>query len=240
MAIAPPFTIAFARRHPFGRLAGVWLPRDRPPRPAPDEVTARLAASEAAFARALTGFRHVEWIGGRLAARAAAGDLAATAWAVGVGARGEPLAPTGFSVSIAHKRHLAVALVVDAPDVEIGVDLESDADAAQAIEELVFSPEERASLDALSPAEQASARLVGFALKEATYKALSARLGPLGYRDAGIVVHGPGRATIALSPWVTPEPTPLDVAVEWEDGHVIAAVRARGRSRRGTPSSLAR
>ena len=232
-----PYSVALARSHVFGFLVAVTLPRGK--ETVGDSVLARLDAREAEVARTLRGFRQVQWVGGRLAAREAGLHLGATSWMVGTGALGEPLPPPGFSLSIAHKRGLAIALVADVDGDELGVDLEDDLAAARAIEAEVFSLEERAAIATLPGPERDDARMLGFALKEAVYKAVSVRLGAdLGYDDARFDV-GDGRtpsiALLAGAPQAA-----LEVIVEWYGESVIAAVRGERRSRRGSPSSSAR
>ncbi|HMV68174.1 MAG TPA: hypothetical protein PKA64_15100, partial [Myxococcota bacterium] len=55
--------------NPHGAIAGVPLPDS--PDPVPEEALERLAAAEREQARALRGYRQVEYVGGRIALRAA-------------------------------------------------------------------------------------------------------------------------------------------------------------------------
>jgi len=232
-----PFSVAFEHEHAFGYVVGVWLPQDR--RPVPDEALQRLDRGEADHAARLAGYRQCEWVGGRLAARVAGGHFGHTSWAVGTGPLGEPRAPHGMVLSIAHKRGLAIALVSNDASTAIGVDLEDDAVAAMRVEEIVFSAEELQSLAAMQDSERGGARVLGFALKEAVYKACAVSFGrPLAYLDARVSWQGPRDATVALT--ASDPPTMLDVAIEWRGAQVIAAVRARGRSPRRSPSNSER
>ena len=231
------FPVVFEREHPFGYLVGVELPHGQLVVPA--EVIQKLARAEADHALRLVGYRRREWVGGRLAARVAGEHFGRAEWAVGTGPLGEPRPPPGMALSIAHKRGLAIALVSNDPSQSIGVDLEDDAAAATRIEDIVFATEELKSLAALPENDRGRARVLGFALKEAVYKACAVSIGrPLTYRDAQIQWHGLRDATVALT--TGDAPTAFDVVVEWRDAQVIAAVRARRQSPRQSPSNSER
>jgi 4'-phosphopantetheinyl transferase EntD len=233
------FSTILSRPHDFGYLVGVQLPHGKAP--APEAVLARLDARELAVARSLTGYRHVEWVGGRLAARIAGGHFGVTDWAVLSGASREPLPPRGFSVSIAHKRNLAIALVAKTDGLGIGVDLEDDVAAVRASADIVLSPEERAAFVALPDLQRDRAIVLAFALKEAAYKALAIRFGrALAYRDARVDVLPDGTPTITMLLDDIDFNPVLEVAHEWREGQVIAAVRVPSRTPRQTPSSSAR
>lgn len=220
------FEVAFAEPHPFGFLVGVALPagKDR----VADVVLNRLEAREAAFAAALTGFRQIRWVGGRLAAQAAGRHLGARSWSLLVGPEGAPMAPEGYSLSIAHKQDLAIALVSDVAGEHLGVDLEDDVHAAREIEAVFLSVEERKALDSLPAGERDRALLLAFALKEATYKAFANHVGrSLGYHEAGVRLDAAGELSLlARFTKVSPQPA-LEIAQRWRGERVIAAVRER-------------
>src|SRR4051812_14522000 len=100
-----PFSIAFSRRCVFGALSATHLPDGV--EPVSEEVLSRLHPEERVVALRLRARRQIEFTGGRIAWRAQQpleGPLL-------TGADGEPLAPAGLSVSVSHKRDLALALV---------------------------------------------------------------------------------------------------------------------------------
>ena len=223
----PPYATVFARSHAFGVLAAVALPstKDR----VPEAVLARLDAREVEAARSLTGFDQVRWVGGRLAAHAAARHFGVRRWALLVGRQHEPVAPEGFAASISHKRTFAVALVSDTDARSVGVDLEDDVVAASRIAEAVLRPEERAALEELEEEDCARARLETFALKEAAFKALAVPLGRvLTFEDARVDFSS-GRAELAMTVAGLACQPRVECRVERELGGVIAAVRAEIR-----------
>ena len=102
------FSVAFVRGSAFGPMAAVQLPGGV--EPVTPEALARLHPEERALALGLRGRRQIEFTGGRLAWRALQPDGGPLL----TGPDGEPLAPAGLSVSLTHKRDLALAVVADA------------------------------------------------------------------------------------------------------------------------------
>jgi 4'-phosphopantetheinyl transferase EntD len=162
---------------PFGHVAVVELPGEGDA-PAVERLGAALLPEERAHARALAAPRRVTWLGGRVALRAALGELGVAAAPILATPRGAPLLPAGLAGSIAHKRTLAVALAARAPaGVTLGVDVEVERPLRFDISTRVLTGAERSRVDALSPDVRARAVLAAFAAKEAVYKALDPWLG---------------------------------------------------------------
>jgi 4'-phosphopantetheinyl transferase EntD len=227
--VGEPFAIAFARPHPFGVLAGVHLPGGKCP--VPPGTLDRLDPREGEVARSLAGYRQPEWVGARLAARAAAEPLQPQRWAVLSYPDGAPRPPTGCAVSLAHKRGLAVALVAPEADGALGIDVEDDFEAASAAAEEFLDPAELESVRRLPLEEQRRGCALAFALKEAAYKALARRVGrALRYDEARVDIHGPMLATVTMRlDGAAPQPL-LQAECEAWRGYVIAAVRWAGAS----------
>jgi 4'-phosphopantetheinyl transferase EntD len=223
------FSVVFVRPHRFGVLAGVSLPRARQ---VAEDVLHRLSPEEREVARSLSGFRRVQWVGGRLAAREAAPAELRAQWTLGMGPGGAPSPPAEFVTSISHKAHLALALVAPSRGQAIGVDVEDDERAASRGSHLFLSREEEQWIELLPVAEQPRSRVVAFALKECAYKALADRLpSALTYSDATVSTGASGAPSIRLtrsdgSGWE------IDAVVEPYGTGVIAAVEAVVRSRR--------
>ncbi len=216
-----PFSVAFVRSTAFGTLAAVHLPGGV--EAVTNDVLARLHPDERALAQAMRGRRQIEFTGGRLAFRA----LRPSSQGLGTGARGEPLCPRGLSVSVTHKRDLALAVVGDAGLGTLGLDLEGDGRARMTIAERVLRPEELDEVLRLGEAERWPAVLLRFALKEAAYKAIHPHLLRfVGFQEAKVAVAG---AQVTLS--IVGEPG-LVLEGAWEalgDSSVLASVRALKR-----------
>lgn len=216
------FSIAWIRQVRFGVLAAVPLPSGTDP--VGEAVLTRLAPDEQVFARSERGRRQIEIVGGRLAARAAA-EHAGCAWpALLPGAEREPLAPSGWCVSVSHKNDLALALVGRADAGTLGLDLEGDARERLAIAERVCRPEEFDEVQALPEAERWKNVLVRFAVKEAVYKAVFPHVRHFfGFQAAR--VSATGDVTLFLPP--EDPAVRVETELEWlSPQRVLAMVRA--------------
>ena len=216
-----PFSLAFLRPITFGKLAAVNLPAGV--EAVTEEVLGRLHPEEAALARTFKGRRQVEFVGGRLAWRA----LQPQGDPLGVGPRGEPLAPSGLSVSVAHKRDLALALVGAAADGTLGVDLEVDDRDRSSIAPRVLGLAELEEVARLPEGERWASVLLRFALKEAAYKAIHPHLQRyVGFHEAEVLGGAPPRVTVTTR---ADEPALL-LEGAWEalgGSKILALVRAR-------------
>lgn len=216
------------------------MPTERAP--VPDEVLARLPEAERFAAGAHLGFRQQEWVGARLAWHAAARALGLGVYPLLSGADREPLPPRGVAVSLTHKRDLALALVGHAEDGALGLDLEGDGRERLRIESRVLCAAESAHL-ATVPAERRWLEvMVRFAVKEAIYKAVHARLQRyVAFDEAQVdveleqvrlsdVLADLSQVEVLTVPRarLSSVPTPqLQCVAEHAGGRVLAAVRAR-------------
>jgi 4'-phosphopantetheinyl transferase EntD len=240
MGQAVTYSTLFVRAHPFGVVAGVRLPPEKAP--VPESVVARLLDDEQRVARGLDGFRAQEWVGARLAWHEAAKAFGLGPNALLSGDERQPLAPTGVSVSLTHKRDLAIALVGHSVDGALGVDLEGEGRARTRIAERVLRPEELAVVQGQPEARQWLEVMVRFAVKEAIYKAVHPTLRRyVGFEEARVEVDLSAvrtsdevvdfssvehltrpHVTLLVSP-----PPRLECVAEHAGGRVLAAVRAR-------------
>ncbi len=229
----------FVRAHPFGIIAGVSLPTVKAA--VPHEVLARLQPAEHEAALRLEGFRQMEWVGARLAWHAAAAAFGLAPSALLSGTEREPLAPAEVAVSLTHKRDLAVALVGPAHAGALGLDLEGDGRERLRIAERVLREEEMTRLASLPEARRWLELMVRFAIKEAIYKAVHAKLRRfVGFDEARVEVeleHVPNSDQLAdftrvdqvshprAELFTVPAPA-LECVAEHAGGRVLAAVRA--------------
>ena len=219
-----PFDVAFVEPHAFGVIAGVSLPPGKDP--VDDDVLARLHPLESAVARSLRGYRQIEWAGARLAWHAAAERLGIARAALLSGHEREPLSPEGVSVSITHKRDLAIALVADAAHGSVGIDLESVTGAASNVASKILRPEELRAIHDLTEPALTAAILLRFAVKEATYKAIYPLVRRhVAYDEARVEVDASGHVDVTLLLRGGALLPHLDATCEWRGARVIAAVR---------------
>lgn len=236
------FSLAFVRPHPFGVVAAVRLPPDK--EPVAESVLERLTHEEQQLVRVESGFRQIELVGARLAWHAAAQALGLDGSLVR-GIDRAPHPPPGVSVSLTHKRDLALALVQRGDAGRVGLDLEGDGRPHTRIAEKVLRDEELAVISAAEPERQWLEVLVRFAVKEAVYKALQPRLGRyIAFSEASVVVDLTGvlpSAEVADFTTVDAVTTPLvtlhlkegeqvealECVCHHAGGRVLAAVRSR-------------
>lgn len=180
------FPLAFRLDTPFGLCVGVRLAMAQADAAV---ILPLLHPAERVLAEGLRGARLVEFAGGRVAARRARRALSAPDGPTLRAAGGAPWAD-GVAISIAHTRHIAVALAGSDPARPVGVDVETRAaDPGDALlAERIVTPAEEAADHASTPLPVV-ARL---ALKEAAWKALYPVRGPVGLRDIQVVRDGPG------------------------------------------------
>jgi phosphopantetheine--protein transferase-like protein len=209
-----------------GLLGAVHLPEA--PDPVPDSVLKRLLPEEQAHASGLRGFRQVQWVGGRLAARAAVDSLGIAMGPLLSDSYGAPIAPKALTVSIAHKRHLAVAMVAQRRHGLIGVDLEVSGHSRMGIAPRVLTPDEMSEIQHLPPERQWTSVLMRFAIKEAIYKALAPRLQRyIGFEEAHVLPHTDGSVDVTLH-LKEGDPTPLlEAEYTWVPQGLVATARAR-------------
>jgi enterobactin synthetase component D len=225
-----PYSIAFHQAVSHGILVGITLP-DEPVEPS-REVLEGLHPKEREIATGLRGYRLISWIGGRLAAREALDVFQRRNEPVLIDARGAPIGPRGLTVSVSHKRTLAVALVARADLGPIGVDLEDLAPARLSIQDRVLTATERAELATLAPERQWTALLLRFTVKEAIYKALAPSLERyIGFEEAEVTPSVDGTAVVSMKLKDDAASVAVEARYSWFEHHVLATVRARFEGR---------
>lgn len=220
------FQIVHKDAIPHGIVAGASLPGIADP--VPEDVLTRLHPDERAVAETLRGFRQAEFVGGRLAAREAMQALGRRTGPVLRGGRGEPLAPPGVTLSISHKRHLAVAVAARAEFGDLGADLEDLLPEREGIAERVLVAEELEALQALEEDRRWTSTVLRFSVKEAIYKALAPRLQRfIGFEEAVVHPHTDGTAAVTLRLQSGTPPSFLEARFAWLEHSVLATVRVR-------------
>jgi len=209
-----------------GLLGAVHLPEA--PIPVPDNVLKKLHPDEQAHARQLRGFRQVQWVGGRLAARAAVDALGLHMGPLLSDNYGAPKASKSLSVSIAHKRHMAVAMVARKQHGVIGIDLEVGGRPRMGIAPRVLTTQELSAVEMLVPDRQWTSVLVRFAVKEAIYKALAPRLRRyIGFQEAVVQPDTDGSVGVTLQLDGSEEPVSLEAEYAWLPRGLLATARVR-------------
>jgi enterobactin synthetase component D len=209
-----------------GLLGAFHLPVE--PGSIPTEVLDRLHPQERALAEEMKGYRQVQWIGGRLAARETAKRLGLGLGPLETDPFGAPKAPPSLAISIAHKKHLAVALVARRKHGALGVDLELTSPSRLDIAPKVLTERELTQVDELEAHRRWTSVLIRFSIKEAIYKALAPRLKRyIAFEEAEVQPKTDGSADIRLQLSEAPSPAQLDAEYVWIDDSLVTTVRVR-------------
>jgi enterobactin synthetase component D len=221
-----PFSIIHKDAVQHGIVLGVSLPDSRDP--VPMEILEQLHPEERAYALDLRGFRQVHWVGGRLAARSALQLLGCGGPPILTDPWGAPTSRQDLSISISHKRHMAVALVARHEHGSLGVDLEDLSPAREGIERRVLRPEELAEVEELPAERRWISTLIRFSIKEAIYKSLAPKHRRyIDFREAAVFPGIDGSARVQLFLEQGPHPEQLDARYVWLHRSVLSSVRAR-------------
>ena len=166
--------------------------------------------------------RRREIVAGRAALRRALGAIGwSGAEALGVGPRGEPLVPSGFTGSLSHKDGLAIAIAArSSGDRTIGVDTEVLGTRERcSIASRVLRPDE---LDRWAAGGSTWAELLlSFSIKEAIYKALHPHV-PRYIDFLEAELHADGRIELHLATGT--HPFALRSSWWWESDRLITVV----------------
>ncbi len=217
---------AFRHANAHGVLVAFRIPDA--PSPVPTEVISRLHPEEAERARTLQGYRQVQFVGGRLAARAARKTVGAPPGPLLSDERGAPVPPKGWACSISHKNDVAIAMFSRARLGAIGVDIEAYGPKRMRIANRVLRPEELAAVAPLPEDRRWIDTLIRFSIKESIYKALAPELKRyIGFHEASVRPHLNGTADVQL--FLEPAAGPYEVDARFEFLHqkVLTSVRVR-------------
>ena len=184
------------------------------------ELEAALAAlpgAEREVVARLSGPRRREMIAGRTAMHV----LVEREHPVLSNERGAPIVPSGLSGSISHKLARAAALLADACDGHVGIDLERMAPTKIDIAARILTPRE--------PHVAGAELLRVFAIKEAIYKAIDPIVQRyVGFQEVELVVGNDGTVDVSV---VDVHRLPVMIEAWWTeaDDHWLATARAKRR-----------
>lgn len=201
------------------------------------DASSLLFPAEAAACEGFAPKRRVEYAAGRLCARRALAQFGITDFALEMNADRSPRWPDPVVGSITHTQGFCAAVVADARSQSgIGVDAETLGRLTPELHRLIFTAEERASLEALDASQRVHAQTIIFSAKEALYKCqhqvtrawrdfhdVSIEL-PVDVGQLGDFVVHPSRTT-SITDWgVT---LPLRGRFVVDDGRVVTGISAR-------------
>lgn len=221
-----PYNIVYREAVHHGVIIGVSLPEQK--QDVPGDIISQLHSEEQTFAAGLRGFRKMHWVGSRLAASTAFQLLGYGASPVLSDPWGAPTSQHDLSISISHKRHMAVAIVARSEHGSLGVDLEDLQPERKGVAERVLRPEELREVRSLPPDRQWVSTLLRFSVKESIYKALAPRQRRyIDFSEAQVTPNVDGSVAVTLHLTQGPYPAELEARYTWLNRSVLTTVRAR-------------
>ena len=221
-----PFSIIHKDAVQHGIVLGVSLPDSSAP--VPVEILEQLHPEERTYAENLRGYRQVHWVGGRLAARAALQILGCGGPPILTDPWGAPTSRQDLSISISHKRHMAVALVARHEHGSLGVDLEDLSPTREGIERRVLRSDELEEVQIMPGTRRWTSTLIRFSIKEAIYKALAPKHRRyIDFHEAAVYPQLDGSAKVELHLKAGPVPAQLEARYSWLHRSVLSTVRAK-------------
>lgn len=198
------------------------------PDPVPDTVLHRLHPEEANHAKTLRGYRQVQYVGGRIALRRACEQLGVRPPPLLSDDRGAPILPKGVAGSISHKKTLAIAMVANANDGTLGVDLEEYEPMRLSISSHVLTPSEELTIAELPDERRWIAIVLRFSIKESIYKALDPYVHRyVGFHEAQVEPDLNGGAKVKLNLVNGEGPFTVDAKYKWIAGRLLTSVRIK-------------
>lgn len=221
-----PYSVVYREAVHHGVVIGVSLPEQKAAIPA--GVIAQLHPDERAFAESLRGFRKMHWVGARIATATAFSLLGYGAPPVLSDPWGAPTSQHDLSISISHKKHLAVAIVARSDHGSLGVDLEDLEPPRPVIASRILRPEELHEIEQLPESRRWTAMLIRFSVKEAIYKALAPRQRRyIAFTEAEVTPDVDGTVSVTLHLEQGPYPAEIEARYTWIQRSVLTTARAR-------------
>lgn len=220
------YQVAYHHASTHGVSTAVHIPDS--PDPVPDTVLHRLHPEEANHAKTLRGYRQVQYVGGRIALRRACEQLGVRPPPLLSDDRGAPILPKGVAGSISHKKTLAIAMVANANDGTLGVDLEEYEPMRLSISSHVLTPSEELTIAELPDERRWIAIVLRFSIKESIYKALDPYVHRyVGFHEAQVEPDLNGGAKVKLNLVNGEGPFTVDAKYKWIAGRLLTSVRIK-------------
>ena len=219
------FDVIYKDANVHGIIVAVSLP------PLPCEIPAsawrQLRKEECEYAQTLKGHRQITWVGGRIAAHTAANILGKDSGTIMKHPHGAPKPHNNhLSISIAHKKDCAVALVASKTHGTVGVDIEHYLPERKIIASKILRQEEHEYIHSIPERRQWIAILLHFSIKEALYKALAVRQKRyISFLEASVRLFQNNHADINLHLEKEPLPKSTQAQYIWLEKHLITTVR---------------
>ena len=221
-----PYEVIERGATPYGIYFAIALPSE--PQPIPTHIWNRLHKKEQLIAKDLKGFRRISFVGGRLAAKKALQSIQREHLYIAKDPFGAPQLPSPLSVSISHKKEVAIALLSKQPKTTVGIDIEALTPERLRIAPKILTPAEMEIFSSLPSERQWGFLLVAFSTKESIFKVLAPRLKRyIDFSEAEVFPTAHHISTIKLRlKENSPSPKEINARYTWNDEYVITSVQA--------------
>ena len=224
------FQILFKQGTEHGLIVGVSLPTE-PLDDIPQHATRQLRKSEYDIAMTYHKHRRNSFIGGRIAARICLDSFNIECDSILINEDGSPNVPDCVSLSISHKKNIAVAIIGWKKNGTLGIDVEDLLPERMGIQNMVLTPREQQSIQEIPKEHQWNDLLIRFSCKEAIYKSLYP------YHPRNISFHEVAaypnlNQTILIRLYLKSSPFPNSITGNyiWLQNHLITTVLSKWTS----------
>jgi enterobactin synthetase component D len=221
-----PYEVIERGATPYGIYFALSLPTEL--QPIPSVIWNRLHKEEQHLAQELKGFRKINFVGGRLAAKKTLQSIQREHLSVTSDPFGAPQVSAPLSISISHKNDVAIALLSRQPNTTIGIDIEALNPARPNIASKILTPREKEIFDSLPPERQWGFLLLSFSTKESIFKALAPRLKRyIDFSEAEVfpTTHHTSKIQLHLKDGSLC-PKEINARYTWNSKYVITSVQA--------------
>jgi enterobactin synthetase component D len=168
-----PFSTIYRTANHHGVIIGVSLPE---PQRIPNNIWASLHPKERKKADQLKGYRKISYVGGRVAGHMALQLINKDRLPILMDPFGAPLVSNNVTISISHKKQIALAMVTKRKKTTIGIDIENLNPERFGISKKTLTQAELEYLETLPQSLQWGYVVLNFSTKESIFKALAPRL----------------------------------------------------------------
>jgi enterobactin synthetase component D len=218
------FQVSFKQGTEHGLIVGISLPNEHLDT-IPTYAIRQLRKQEYEKALEFNKHRRNSFIGGRIAARICLDSFNIECGPILINPDGSPMVPDSVSLSISHKKNMAVAIIGWKENGTLGIDIEDLCPSRMGIQKMVLTKTEEEDLQKLPEERQWNDLLVRFSCKEAIYKSLSPyHPRSISFQDVAAFPNLNQSILIRLYLKNRPYPNSISGRYIWLPNHIITTV----------------
>jgi len=225
MSVTKPFSTIYRTATPHGIIIGVSLPE---PQRIPNHIWSELHQRERKKADTYKGYRKISYVGGRVAGHIALRLIQKEFLPIDMDPFGAPLLSNNTTISISHKKHIALAMVTKRDNTTIGIDIENLRPERRGISSKTLTSTELEYYNNLPEASQWIFLALNFSTKESIFKALAPKLQRyIAFTEAEVYPQSNNSSIIKL--FLKQEevlPSQIKARYIWYENSVITSVQA--------------